>query len=97
MKDIAILFIAMLALGSSSISLWHQYHHPHVVSVDILYLSNHAKSVFNSPQKIKKFSRRMEKTIRALASQRHLIIIPKQVAMAGVPDITVVVENRLFQ
>jgi len=97
MKDVALIFVSVLALGASSISLWHQYQQPHVVSVDILYLSNHAKSAYRSPQQIKMFSHRMEKMIRSLASERRLIIIPKQVAMAGVPDITAVVENRLFQ
>lgn len=95
MKDIIVGFGVVLALGCSGLTLWFQHKQPVIVSVDLITLSDHARASTQSPKKIIAFSNRMESVIRKLAKEKHWIIIPKQAAVSGVPDITLMVERKL--
>jgi len=94
-RDILMVFGVVLAIGSSGLSLWFQYKQPAIVSVDLIALSDHARASIRSPKKIMAFSNHMEHVIRQLAQDKHWIIIPKQAAVSGVPDITSMVEKKL--
>jgi len=96
-KYVVVVFLLILAIGMSGLALWKQSHQQEIVSVDLLMLSDHARAKIHEPEKIIAFSHRMEMSVSKTAIKNHWVIIPKQAAVAGIKDVTQIVEKELNQ
>jgi hypothetical protein len=96
----------VIAIGVSvlMIAFHHQMHpEPQIVTIDIIGLtqetlekvSNLALEPEKSGNLIKNYVLNLEKTLKTLAQENHLIILPKEAVIEGSKDITKIVESLI--
>ena len=81
----------------------HLHREPQIVTVDIVgltqetlkKLSNSALEPEKSQNLIKNYVLNLEKTLKTLAQENHLIILPKEAVIEGSEDITKLVESLI--
>ncbi len=95
--------IAMMVSVVMMVFHHHFYREPQVVTVDIVgltqetlkKLSNPALEPEKSQNLIKNYVLNLEKTLKTLARENHLIILPKEAVIEGSEDITKIVESLI--
>jgi hypothetical protein len=81
----------------------HLHREPQIVTVDIVgltqetlkKLSNPAIDSEKSQSLVKNYVLNLEKTLKTLAQENHLIILPKEAVIEGSEDITKIVESLI--
>lgn len=104
--DMVIIVMSQLVIAISvsvvMIAFHHQMHQePQIVTVDIIGLTQETLKKLSSlalePEKsqhlIKNYVLNLEKTLKTLAQENHLIILPKEAVIEGSEDITKIVES----
>lgn len=95
--------IAMVVSVVMMVFHHHLHREPQIVTVDIVGLTQETLKKLSNPalepekyqNLIKNYVLNLEKTLKTLAQENHLIILPKEAVIEGSEDITKIVESLI--
>ncbi len=90
------LFLSVTAFGISSITYWHQLQQPQIVTIDLVGLATTARHRLHTQESMALFARNLQRELKRLSQQEHLVIMSSRAVAAGTPDITRRVRRELL-